>query len=100
MHIPRRMHLILGTYGGVSLLLISLLGFASAFEGAVVVFGCYLAFTVYFSATLELQDPLQSAWFRKHTPPGWLTCDVHERLPELRKEKQQSLSPVSAPAAS
>ncbi len=89
MHIPRRMHVVLGSFGGGALVLISIFGYANASEGMVAVFICYFAFTVYFSATLELQDPMQSAWFRGHAPPPWLTDDVDTRLTELQKPKRR-----------
>lgn len=85
--IPMRMHIVFGALAFGMLALIYTFGYETVWEGLLGVFVTTFSLVIYFSVTMELQDPHRSTWFKTTAPEDWLTQDAEEYFEKLNKKK-------------
>ncbi len=84
--IPVRLHIVLASLAFGMLALIYTFGYETVWEGLLGVFVTTFSLVIYFSVTMELQDPHRSTWFKSTAPDDWLTQDAEEYFENLRKQ--------------
>ena len=83
------LHLLLGIYAVVLIVLVLLVDYSEDRVGAVSVFTTTTVFSLFWVVLAIVENPMKSEWVRNRVPPEWLTIDPETYFARLRLDARQ-----------